>query len=300
VIQVAYSSGDVAPNDTIPDRVNMVKDHPAVLMWEVGSQWNWNGLNVGLNLTAARELVAEAVSLVKQLDPWHPVVSSYGELPSNETVKFLDKVDVWSISSYRTSFVDLFRDWQALTEKPMYLGDYGADAWDSRTSQPNFSAQASAIRDLTQIIVANSAVGNPPYGVCSGGCIFEFADEWWRASNQSVDEHDSVSEPRGQCGPVLDPMFKEHCGPFPDKIFNTEWNGLCDIDRNKRPAFYAYANSTVPTGPAVPDYEPRSWVLFAVGLLGVTAYCLYWRAQVEARVAAKETQACHASSANLF
>jgi len=205
--------------------VNAVKDHPAILMWVVGNEWNYNGLYVGLSHDDAMVRLREAALLIKQHDAEHPVSTVYGEVPSAETVGALGDVDVWGINAYRgSSFGNLFGAWADRSRKPMYLGEYGADAWDARSVAENQGAQAYATTVLTSEIVANSA---KTAGVCLGGILFEFNDEWWKDASGSAWVHDVGGQAPGG-------------GPYPDFTFNEEWWGLVDVDRNPRQAYYAY------------------------------------------------------------
>ena len=68
-------------------------------------------------------------------------------------------------------------------------------------------------------------------GVCLGGIIFEFADEWWKAGNPSQQDAGGLA-PGG--------------GPHPDGVFNEEYWGLVTVNRTKRAAFHAYKNLTLP------------------------------------------------------
>jgi len=230
VVNSAYSWGG-SPASFAVDVVNAVKDHPAILMWAVGNEWNYNGLYYGLSFEAARARVAEVVDLIKRNDPAHPVSTIYGELPDDNTLNILREVDVWGLNAYRGSgWGGIFDQWRSRSSKPMYLGEYGADAYDARFNQPNYGAQEEATRALTNEIVANSAVTG---GVCIGGLIFEFADEWWKDGNGSPDVHDTGGIAPGG-------------GPHPDATFNEEWWGLLDIDRRPRPAWEAYKNVQIP------------------------------------------------------
>lgn len=240
VVNAAYAWGG-APAQSAVDVVRAVKDHPAIIMWAVGNEWNYNGLYYGLSFDAARARIADVVDLIKRNDPNHPVSTIYGELPDANTLNILRKVDVWGINAYRgISFGSMFRDWRSRSPKPMYLGEYGADAFDARFNRPNYSAQADATRNLTNEIVANSAVTG---GVCVGGLIFELADEWWKDTSGTPHNHDTGGIAPGG-------------GPYPDSTFNEEWWGLLDIDRRPRSAFQAYKDSPIPGGGSGPGPVP--------------------------------------------
>mmetsp|Transcript_2490 Transcript_2490/g.6325 ORF Transcript_2490/g.6325 Transcript_2490/m.6325 type:complete len:341 (-) Transcript_2490:167-1189(-) len=221
------------PMTEIVKRVNAVKNHPAVLMWVVGNEWNYNGLYVGLPYPVALERVKEAVKLIKENDQAHPVATVYGELPAPETLTELKDVDAWGINKYSgLDFGGLFEKWASLSDAPMFLGEYGADAYNSRTSNIDEPDQAKATTILTNQIVEASSVH--PGGVCIGGIIFEFADEYWKDGAGNPNQHDVGGVSPGG-------------GPFPDLTFNEEWWGLVDIDRNKRPALEALRLVGVPT-----------------------------------------------------
>jgi hypothetical protein len=98
----------------VTERVRAVKDHPAVLMWSIGNEWNYNGLYSGLSHDASLARLNEAARLIKAEDPLHPVSTIYGELPSAATLEAMPDIDVWGINSYRgLSFGGLFESWAA-------------------------------------------------------------------------------------------------------------------------------------------------------------------------------------------
>jgi len=226
----------------------MPLDHPAILFWEIGNEWNYNCLyrdNVyaeggcvegGDNgyFEIALDLVKRAVAEVQRIDPNHPVATNYGELPSAATLEALSGVDMWGLNAYRgRDWTTFFDDWAARSNHPMYIGEYGADAWDVNTydglyphGQSNLTAQADATRELTLQINRESSIYG---GVVFGQFIFEFADEWWKYPGGSKDTHDTGDGAPGQ-------------GPWPDQAFNEEWWGIVDIWRNPRPAYHVYAD----------------------------------------------------------
>jgi len=221
VIQQVYIAASVELDD-IDDAVNATVDHPAILMWEVGNEWNYNNLYSGLTDEETLQQIADAVARVKSLDTTHPVSTVYGELPDQATLAALADVDVWGLNVYRgLTFTNLFSQWEARSGAPFYMAEYGADAYDARIDAPNLAAQSIATLSLTRAIRDSDALG---------GTIFEFADEWWKDESGSLDVQDTGGIAPGG-------------GPHPDATFNEEWWGLVDIDRRPRPALEAFGQA---------------------------------------------------------
>ncbi len=222
VIMSVYAWGGAEPSTALA-AVNSVKNHPAILMWLVGNEWNYNGLYVGLSQQKSLDTVKRAAELIKEADSTHLVATVYGELPSAETITQLAVIDVWGINAYRgISFGDLFSVWETRSNLPMFLAEYGADAYDARAAgQENPQAQAKATAALaTELEEAAARNG----GIVSGGTIFEWSDEWWKdaAGTPEVQDVGGVA-PGG--------------GPYPDQTFNEEWWGIVTVERKLRPAY---------------------------------------------------------------
>jgi hypothetical protein len=208
------------------ERVRAVKDHPAILLWALGNEWNYNGLYAGLSHAAALELLVEVARRVKAEDPRHPVTTIYGELPSAATLAAMPEIDVWGINSYRgISFGELFVDWRASSTKPMFVAEYGADAFNANLPAYDPESQALAVAALSREILDNTA-GLSDDGVALGGTLFEWADEWWKDAAGSAAAQDVGGIAPGG-------------GPYPDQVFNEEWWGLVDVERAPRPAYGA-------------------------------------------------------------
>ena len=131
----------------------------------------------------------------------------YGEVPSQATVEALPCVDTWALNIYSSDdFGDRFSSWaSASTNKPAFLREYGADTFNAlpRVNGYDPESQGHATTELGGQIVAASTVGG---GDLSGGFIFEWADEWWKASGK-WEVHDAGGIAPGG-------------GPFPDLTFN--------------------------------------------------------------------------------
>ncbi len=207
-------------------RVNAVKDHPAILAWVIGNEWNYNQLYADGQITTeqARDQLNQAAAAIKAADTTHPVATIYGELGDlAAAVSAMPDVDLWGINTYRgISHGDLFSAFAAITEKPMFLGEYGADAYNANQGAYDPASQASATKVLTQELIDHYVTETG--GVTVGGFIFEFADEWWKDASGSPAEQDVGGIAPGG-------------GPYPDQTFNEEFWGIVDIDRAPRPAY---------------------------------------------------------------
>jgi hypothetical protein len=225
VLNSVYVYGADEP-EVVLDRISGIREHAAILMWVLGNEWNYNGLYVDHPHEEAMSRINSAASLLQASDDAHPVATIYGELPSAETIDAMPDIDVWGINSYRgLSFGDLFSAYAALGGPPMFLGEYGADAYNATIGAYDPESQAEAVDALTREI-AEQSLATGGEGPCVGGLVFEWADEWWKDSAGSLDVQDVGGIAPGG-------------GPHPDQTFNEEWWGLVDIERNPRPAYDA-------------------------------------------------------------
>lgn len=224
VLNTVYPYGG-APPSRAGELANTIKDHPAILLWVVGNEWNYNGLYVGLDHAAALTQINAAAAAIRAVDDTHPISTVYGELPSADTLAAMPDIDIWGLNVYRgLGFGDLFTDWAALSSKPFYLAEYGADAWNATLDREDPTSQADAASTLTILILDHSSALTTS-GTCAGGTLFEWSDEWWKDASGSPDQHDIGGVAPGG-------------GPHPDLTFNEEWWGLVTIDRQPRPAYH--------------------------------------------------------------
>ena len=214
-------------------RVNAVKQHPAILAWVIGNEWNYNRLysqgssQPALSIEETRARLNAAAAAIKAADPAHPVSTVYGELDGlAESIAAMPDIDIWGVNAYRgISFGDLFARYASLGNKPFYLGEYGADAYDSRgAGKLDLASQAEATTKLTRELIDHYVGPDVDLGVTLGGFVFEWSDEWWKAGSPDTQDTGGVA-PGG--------------GPYPDSTFNEEYWGVVDIERSPRPAYDA-------------------------------------------------------------
>jgi hypothetical protein len=223
VIDGIFVAGD-STTDSVLASASALEDHPAILMWSLGNEWNYNGLYSGLSVADARARINEVAAALRGADPTHPIATVYGELPPADTIAAMPDIDVWGLNVYRgRGFGTLFADWGALSGKPLFVSEYGADAYDSTTGTYDPDSQALAVADLTRELRSAG-------GLVLGGTVFEWADVWWKVGGGSP----SVQEVGGSA---------PGGGPYPDGTFNEEWWGLVDIDRSPRPAYASFTEA---------------------------------------------------------
>ena len=195
--------------------VNQYKDHPAILMWEFGNEFNYHPEWFGGNIDNWYDLLETAAENVKTIDPNHPVSTGNGEVPSLEVINSCPSVDVWGMNIYRfLNTVSAITELASYSDKAMYISESGADSYNNNSQSENESQQALATEHILNTVLSYS-------NLCAGITLFEFCDEWWKAGDPS--SHDS--------------------GGFPvsvayDNFANEEYWGIVNRDRTKKESFY--------------------------------------------------------------
>jgi hypothetical protein len=229
------------------------KNHPAILAWSIGNEWNINTYhNPNDTVLGAAIKTESAARLIKSLDPNHPVATSLGDIDINNSGRRLSdienyvnnvcpSVDWWGLNIYRgNTFGSLFDQWKAISSKPMFLGEFGTDVFRSTSSlehPPKGSidllTQAEWVLSEWNDLLKNLSASNQN-NAALGGFVFEWNDEWWKVQQpapgtQSTDGCDSNS-----------------CDGHPDHFANEEFFGIVDINRNPRPVFDVLKNAFLP------------------------------------------------------
>ena len=203
--------------------VNKYKNHDAILLWELGNEYNYHPEWFEGDMKNWYQALNDAADLIHQNDTVHPVTTAHGELPDSLALSLCPNIDVWGMNVYRWDDpTSIFSQWSAISSKPMYLSEAGADSYMSITKDGyemgvNEQAQADATVNILKSVFSN-------LDVCSGVTLFAFNDELWKAGN--VDEYDEGGWAPNSSGV-----------PY-DGAPNEEYWGIVDINRNKKQAFY--------------------------------------------------------------
>ncbi|APR79323.1 Hypothetical protein A7982_04670 [Minicystis rosea] len=220
-MKVAMTVFAAYDNTAAEEAVTKFKDHPAVLLWVVGNEWNYNKLYSNHSLDECVTKVNGVIAAIKAIDKDHPVAVGWGELPTAADMAKVPDADLWALNIYPyLGFGDRFTKWKAQTTKPFFVGEYGADAYDNKVNAEDQSAQAKALESLTLEIRKNLSAADAG-NVCVGGCPYEWNDEWWKSG--APDKHDTAGFTNG--------------GVYADGFANEEWWGIVTGNRTPRAAY---------------------------------------------------------------
>jgi len=174
--------------------VSQFKNNPGLLLWSIGNENN-------LHLSTAQ--AANFYSLCNELGQiayqeegatYHPVAivnSGYqniGVSANGTTDEQLSYIDIWGDNRYpQQSFYyyeDYFNRYESRTDKPLFITEYGVDAWHSNS----ITNPKSGYEDEVTQASWDSAFANEIYNsdVCLGGSVFMFSDEWTKTNTQST------------------------------------------------------------------------------------------------------------------
>ena len=178
---------------------------------------------------------------------------------SNVVNGLCPSVDVWSLNVYRGStFGALFQEWISVSKKPMFVAEYGTDAYRTVSLDPvdgyeDEPMQSSFNQALWTEIAANLSA-NSYSNAALGGTVFSWCDEWWKVK----------AEDGGAPGVHDNLGFYTDWNPtaHPDSYANEEYFGIVAVDRRLRQAYGMFASayaSVAASNDADGDGLPDEW-----------------------------------------
>ena len=212
---------------TVLNYVKKYKDHPAILFWELGNEYNYHPEWFGGNINVWYEALNNTASAIQALDKNHPVATAHGEIPSEEVLNANPNIDIWGVNVYRWDQPgSLIEEWEKRSTLPLYFSEAGADSFmaaekDAYSVGVNEDAQADATAVILDQIFSRKDLIN-------GVTLFSFTDGWWKAGNP--DQQD-----QGGWAPFSTGV------PY-DGAPNEEYWGIVDIDRKKKKAYHIVKN----------------------------------------------------------
>jgi hypothetical protein len=295
--------------------VTAYRDHPALLGWIIGNEWNLNFFYTPNSIATLIPLVQQTALLVKSLDPNHVVTSSLGFKPDHYNmgttvvsptfpfaaiVAGTPGVELWGFNVYRAGSLDpFFIEMQTLLPgKPYFLTEFGTDSWATTNATSSTGAgvsdqvtQAQTYTALWDELHRHLSATNPISG-CVGGIAFEWSDEWWKWLPGSPGSHEFGGFPLyktflDQKTGLLELNFIGH----PDSFSNEEYYGIVDVNRVPKQAYFdlqsAFSLSSLRKGP----------VPLTVKAQGGGSQALYWMRKRDLPFYLNYGSCCQTSSA---
>ena len=204
------------------DYVKKYKDHNAILIWELGNEYNYHPEWFDNDINNWYESLNEAAYKIKEIDINRPISTAHGEIPSQSLISKLDNIDIWGLNVYRWDDpTDIFKEWKKISKKPLYLSEAGSDSYmtiekHGYSKGENQKAQADANAKIIDAVFNNN-------DVVSGVLIFQFIDGLWKAGDPNKQD--------------IGGWAPNSIGVPYDGAPNEEYWGILDINRNKKKSF---------------------------------------------------------------
>ncbi|MBF0570678.1 MAG: immunoglobulin domain-containing protein [Candidatus Omnitrophica bacterium] len=251
--------------------VNAFKGNPVVLFWAIGNENNYQLIN-GQKLTPQQliswySLVNDMAQAAHNAEGanFHPVavvngeIAEIGNFADGAADSQLPDLDIWGANIYRgQSFGTLFSDYAAKSNKPLWISEFGVDAFSTSTSpaiiadvnnwqlqmtDPGILIQEGSADQATQSswdgALWNEIVNNSP--VTIGGSVMEYSDEWWKPNEWMCSVPNPYNDPAIQAENVQSVAYciSTHSNfgiypypPAPDDFSNEQWFGMMSISQN--------------------------------------------------------------------
>ncbi|MBM3245415.1 MAG: hypothetical protein FJZ15_06470, partial [Candidatus Omnitrophica bacterium] len=208
--------------------INTYKNHPAILMWEFGNEYNYHpDWFEGNDINIWYRNLEEAARTAIKLDPNHPTSSAHGEAPSPSVLKKCPSVQVWGMNIYiGTDMTEELNNWRAISDKPMYISETGIDSFNDAAKTEDEDAQAKANVLMWQSI-------NNSRDICSGVTFMTWQDEWWKVEK---------GNPNGQDRHGVNSLPSVNRGDQ----FSEEFWGFVNIDGTPKKVLGAMAEQWAP------------------------------------------------------
>ncbi|MCX5712019.1 MAG: hypothetical protein NTY47_02975 [Candidatus Omnitrophica bacterium] len=228
--------------------VKDLKDEPGVLMWVLGNEnnysclgqvnaWSTSEIDKETDPQKQKEMRAEVYysfvndisKSIHAIDPDHPVALGNGELIGlDQANKYCQDVDLVACIIYRgKTFGNLFNSLKATFDKPLFISEFGADAYDAYLDKEDQNMQAFFLESQWRQIYQNLATNKEGAGNCIGGTMFEWNDEWWKhdESNPSGWKEHDIASNWSNGSYYFDIKAKDN------KNMNEEWFGLVALSQ---------------------------------------------------------------------
>ena len=157
---------------TYIEYVKKYLDHNAILMWELGNEYNYNPQWFGGNIDNWYKAMNRASIKIQSIDKNRLVSSAHGDIPDNKALELGSSINIWGINVYRWDEpASVFAEWKAVSNKPIYFSEIGSDSYMTKPTNiykmgVNEKAQSDANTIILNEILDNASLNEGAFSVC--------------------------------------------------------------------------------------------------------------------------------------
>jgi hypothetical protein len=221
-VELSHTRNRIRIINQFKDYVSTYKDHPAILFWAIGNEDNYHyrGRDIKDWYVMANEMAREARRIERK--SYHPVaivnghlnnIGDRGKRANDESMKY---IEIWGVNVYigysfeNSAMGNFFGQYAMRSKKPLWISEYGIDAWDNVNKREHQDEQAEWVGNNWEDIAKTS--------VCIGSTLMAYSDEWCKSGNPS--SHDFGGYDTLVWGNL-----------HPDDFSNEEWWGIVSVEK---------------------------------------------------------------------
>jgi hypothetical protein len=233
-----YANDTTYKTNTLNDIKNWVttyKDHPGVLMWDVGNevilttQDHWSGDQIEQQRIAYAKFVEQVAQAIHAIDPGHPVTSTdawTGAWPYYK--QYTPSLDLYAVNSYG-AVCSVKQDWiNGGYSKPYIVTESGeAGEWEVPNDANGVPAEPTETQKRDGYVSAWNCIAGHT-GVALGATMFNYGEEndfggiWfnltpegWKQPTYYSVARDYGGSPQANTPPVIGSMTLSNTNPVP-------------------------------------------------------------------------------------
>lgn len=192
----------------VREAVEKYKNSPSLLVWAIGNEAEGDGDDPQIF-----KAINDAAKMVKQLDPNHPVMTVFSDVPKikiDNFNRYCPDVDILGINSYGglQTLPDRLRQFGFV--KPLMVTEWGAlGPWEAGKTEWNVPIEMNSTERVDFAVKGyDAAVKNNPN--CLGSYVF-----FWGSKQERTSTWFGLLLPSGEKTPLVDELTREWTGKYP-------------------------------------------------------------------------------------
>lgn len=192
----------------VREAVEKYQNSPALLVWAIGNEAEGDGDDPQIF-----KAINDAAKMVKQLDPHHPVMTVFSDVPKikiDNFNRYCTDVDILGINSYGglASLADRLRQYGFV--KPLMVTEWSAlGPWEAGKSEWNAPFEMNGTERADFAIKGyDASIKNDPN--CLGSYVF-----FWGAKQERTATWFGLLLSSGEKTPLVDELAREWTGKYP-------------------------------------------------------------------------------------